>query len=402
MSGAMPLPTGFVAIQDATTAGAIVSLIGLVISVDEPRKTKGTDWALGFAIQDDFSTGSVGSACSINCRMFNKQLNKLPKLTAGDIVILRKFKLNAWNFRIDCVGDSRMACGVLVFPANKIPVPELGLPYQSGKQVLLFNPTPGARDPTIQEQIAVIDMKHASSGSGQDVQQHASAIAFKSTSKRSLALIKELRENIFSDVRAQIVNLYYNAMGVELKVTDYTANSQLFLYADPEQDSDLVVHRTWPGPYGQLTLDVRLYEPHAGWARDNLNNGDYIFMRNLHARTSRAGKLEGAMHQDRMHPSQVDISKLVNPVDIAEINQRRRLYEKQRSPKGLMLRGDATTTTSGRISSQKKQDKREKIRLEKELGLKQLEEKAKDRDAERHGINTNSQCLHVLSVQVPN
>jgi protection-of-telomeres protein 1 len=397
----MPLPNGFTAIQHAhaKAKGDTVTLIGLVVSVGLPRKSRGTDWSLNFTIQDDFSTGSVGSLSSMNGRMFTKEDN-LPKMSVGDIVILSKFKLSSWNGRMDCISDFRMHSGVLVFPAKKIPVPELSLAYQSGAQVLPFLPTLGTKDPTISEQVAVIELKHASSSSNQDVQQHASAAAFKTANKRSLSLIKDLRENVFYDVRVQVINLFYQFNTVELKVTDYTANSDLFLYADPLVDNDLVIHRNWPGPYGQLTMDVRLYDPHAGWARENISTGDYIFLRNLRAKISPANKLEGVMHQDKLNPGRVDISMLVNQAEIAEIDERRQSYEKQRLSKGPVLRDNGPRMTSAKVSAQKKQEKRDRIRLEKETELQDLEEKVKGWDAERNGINVNSgfmlHCIQAL------
>jgi protection-of-telomeres protein 1 len=396
----MLLPNGFTAIENATAAGDMVTLIGLVLSADMPKQTKGSDWAMNFTIQDDFSTGSVGSSSSINCRFFTRKDN-LPKISVGDVVILSKFKLSPWNGRMDCVSDFRMHSNVLVFPARKIPVPELSLAYKSGAQVLPFHPSLGAKDPTIPEQMAVIELKHASSTSNQDVQQHASAVAFKATGKRSISLIKDLRENVFYDVRVQVVNLYYQFNTVELKVTDYTANSDLFLYADPLVDNDLVVHRNWPGPYGQLTLDVRLYEPHAGWARENITAGDYIFLRNLRAKISPANKIEGVMHQDKAHPDKVDISMLADQADIAEIDERRELYERQRSTKGPVLRDNGSNKTSGKMSVQKKQEKRERIRSEKETVLKDLEEKAQGWDADRNGINKNSQSTCFMTHLCP-
>ena len=393
----MPLPNGFTAIQhaQAKAKGDVVTLIGLVLSVGLPKASRGADWSLNFTIQDDFSTGSVSSRSSMNCRMFAKQ-NSLPKMAVGDIVILTKFKLSPWHGRMDCISDSRIYSSVLVFPAKKIPVPELNLAYQSGAQVLPFLPTPGARDPTIPEQMAVIDLKHASSSSYQDVQQHASEVAFKAASKRPLALIKDIRANFFYDVRVQVINFFWQLGTVELKVTDYTANSDLFLYADPLVDDDLVVYRDWKGPYGQLTMDVRLYDPHARWARENITTGDYIFLRNVHAKISPANKLEGVLHQDKAKPDQVDISMLVNETDIAGIKERRELYEKRQLKKGPVLRDNGPSKTSGKVSAQKKQEKRERIRSEKEMEIKDLEEKVKDRDIERNGINVNSEFMYTF------
>ncbi|KAF2627276.1 hypothetical protein BU25DRAFT_440087 [Macroventuria anomochaeta] len=380
---------GFTAVKDAKTEGAIVNLLGVVVSLQAPRKTRGTDWSLNFTIQDDFTAGSVGGSSSMGCCVFKPSKSSLPKIRGvGDIVILRKFKLNAWRERMDCV--SNLGSGILVFPANKIPVPELSQAYLLGTQRLPYHSSPGAREPTTQEQKAVLQLKHSSSGSAQDVQQHASIASLNATSRRKEALIKDLTFDRFYDIKAQVVNIYYsNAGTVELKVTDYTANKDLYEYCDPDIDGDLVFKHDWRGPFGQVTLDVRLYEPHAAWARGNLTDGDFVYLRNVHTKTSPANMLEGAMHQDRQMPNQVDVRKLSHHPAIEEINQRKEAYEQQRTKRGNIHLANAPKKPSAKASAKKKSEKREKQRLQKEAELREIEEKEESWEAERSGINLN-------------
>lgn len=389
------LPPGFTAVKDAKTEGAVVNLLGVVLSVQEPRKSRGPDWTLNFTIQDDFSAGSVGGSSSMGCRVFKPQAS-LPKITgAGDIVILRNFKLNAWQERMDCISDWRS--GILVFPANKIPVPELSQAYLLGTQRLQHHAVPGTREPTTQEQKAVLQLKHSSSGSTKDVQQHASTASISTASRRKEALIKDMSFDRFYDIKVQVLNIYYSNSGtVELKVTDYTANKDLYDYADPERDPDLVFKREWRGPYGQVTLDVRLYEPHAAWARQNLTDGDFVYLRNVHTRESKAHTLEGAMHEDRQIPHQIDVRKLSHHAAIEEINQRREAYEQQRSKRGAVHLANAPKKASAKVAARKKQEKRERQRLQKEAELKELEEKQENWDAERSGINLNGMSLRLI------
>jgi hypothetical protein len=395
MSG---LPQGFTAIKDAKVPGSTVSFIGVVVNLQEPRKSRGTDWALNFTIQDDFTHSAVGGGCSsINCRVFKPQ-NQLPKITAlGDVVILRNFKLNAWQERLDCVSTFHYSCDVLVFPASKIPVPELSQAYLLGSQRLSYDAMSGTKEPTVQEQVAVLRLKHSSAGSAQDVQQHASLASFNAAPRRKEALIKDLAFKTFYDIRAQVVNLYYSHGMVELKVTDYTTNKALYLYADPERDSDLVMKRDWPGPYGQLTLDVRLYEPHASFAREHISNGDFVYLRNVHARVSPRGLLEGALHQDRQMPDQVDVRKLVDDPVIDEINKRREAYERQRSNHGTVHLMNAPQKPSAKSAAKRKAEKREKQRMQKQAELNQLEQNEEAWEAERSGINMNSQYCLIIS-----
>ncbi|KZM20988.1 uncharacterized protein EKO05_0005220 [Ascochyta rabiei] len=384
MSG---LPQGFTAVKDANAAGAVVSLLGVVVSLRDPRKTRGTDWSLNFFIQDDFTVGSVGGCSSMGCRVFKPSEASLPNITgAGDVVILRNFKLNPWRERMDCV--STPSSGVLVFPASKIPVPELSHAYLLGTRRLVHHATPGAREPTMPEQTAVLKLKHSSSGAAQHVQQHASMTSFNAPARRKEALIKDLELGRFSDIKAQVVNIYYSNNGtVELKVTDYTANKNLYLYADPDKDPDLVAKHDWRGPYGQVTMDVRLYEPHAAWARGNLSNGDFVFLRNVHIKASPANMLEGAMHEDRQMPHQVDVRKLMHQPAIDEINERKAVYEQQRSNQGTVHLANAPKKPSAKTAAKKRFEKKERLRLQKEEELKELEEKEKSWDAERNGIN---------------
>lgn len=389
MSG---LPVGFTAVKDCKTEGAIVSLIGVVLSVQEPRKSRGPDWILNFSIQDDFSAGSVGSSSSMGCRVFKPEAS-LPKIAGpGDVVILRNFKLNPWQGRMDCVSDWRS--GILVFPVSKIPVPELSQAYLLGTQRLPYNTTPGTKEPTTQEQKAVVQLAHSASGSAKDVQQHAVITSTSSTSRRKEALIQDLTFDKFYDIKAQVVNIYYSNSGtVELKVTDYTANKDLYLYADPDRDPDLVFKREWRGPFGQVTLDVRLYEPHAAWARQNLSAGDFVYLRNVHTRASPANMLEGAMHEDRQMPHQVDVRRLSHQPAIKEIDARREIYEQQRTNRSTVHLTNAPKKSSAKASARKKQERRERLRLQRETEQKELEEKQETWEAERSGVNMNGRPL---------
>lgn len=386
------IPPGFTAVKDCKTDGAVVSLLGIVTSLQEPRRSRGTDWTLSFTIQDDFTAGSVGGSSSMGCRVFKPSQASLPKITStGDVVILRNFKLNPWQGRMDCI--SNVASGVLVFPASKIPVHELSQAYLLGTQRLMCHATPGAKEASIIEQKAVLNMKHSSSGSAQDVQQHASLVAHKATARHREQLITDLADGRFADIRAVVLNVYYSNHGtVELKVSDYTPNKDLFLYVDPKQEPGLFHKREWPGPYGQVTLEVRLYEPHAAWARANLAQNDFVYLRNVHIRRSLKGFLEGAMHQDRQNLDQVDIRKLQDKTVIEEIRQRQKTYEQQRPEVSLTHLVNAPKKSSAKASAKKKQEKKERLRVQREAEQKELEEKQESWEANRSGVNRNGKA----------
>ena len=393
----MLLPPGnFTAIKDATVAGTVVSFVGAIVSIKEPRQSRGTDWVLDFTIQDDFTTGVIGASSTINCRFF-KRLDQFPKfMQPGDIAIVRNFKLDRWRNRMDCVNERKMYnSGVLVYPAPSIPIPELSRAYQpGGNSRLPCHLSSDVQDTTYPETMAIINMKHAASGSSDQVRQHAATVSYAAQSTDRACLIKDLGLHTFYDVTAEVVNIYYTNHGtVELKVTDYTPNKSLFYYADPEQDSYAVTQHGWKGPYGYLVLSVILHESNAAWARLNVSIGDVVLLKNMHAKLSPSNKLEGAIHQDRRDRERVDIRKAINQSYISDITKRKHAYEKGRGNKSaLQALQNEPKKSSAKTSAAKKEKKKQKQREEKETEQKQLEEKAKGWEAERSGINTNSKC----------
>ncbi|KAH7067584.1 hypothetical protein BKA63DRAFT_424734 [Paraphoma chrysanthemicola] len=384
-------PNGFTAIAEATAVGSRVSLLGVIISIKEPRKSKGTDWVLEFSIQDDFTNGSIGGA-SMNCRLFRPAPDKFPKINGvGDIALLRGFGLDSWMGRIDAVWKPQS--GVLVFPASGIPVPELSQAYQLGNQHLPFSAVFGTKDPTPQEQMAVILLKHAASGSVQQMTQYAASASssFRAPARDRQSLIRDAVFDRFYDINAQVVNVYYLNLGtVDLKVTDYTSNKDLFLYVDPEDPDWAWQDQTWKGPYGQLTMSVTLYGNNAAWARENVTVGDFVHLRNVHTKMSPANKLEGVLHEDRQRVNAIDIRKLHNATDIKAINDRKQEYEKHRLKKTAFEEmQNVPKKSSAKTSAKKKAEKKARQRAEKEQEQKELAEKAEQWEAERNGVNAN-------------
>jgi hypothetical protein len=385
-------PNNFTAVKDATAVGTKVNILGVIISIKEPRKSKGTDWVLEFSIQDDFTHGSVGSGASINCRLFRPAPDKFPKISGvGDVALLRQFGLDGWMGRIDAVWKPQS--GVLVFPASGIPVPELSQAYQVGGQSLPYSAVFGTKDPTPQEQMAVIQLKHAASSVMQQVKQYAASSSVHAPPRDRLSLIRDLDFNRFYDIRAQVVNIYYTNFGtVDLKVTDYTSNKDLFLYVDPDDEDWAWQDQNWKGPYGQLTMNVLLYGNNAVWARENVAVGDFVILRNVHTKMSQANKLEGILHEDKQRPDAIDIRKLYSVTDIRAINDRKQEYEKKPSKKSAFEElQNEPKKPSAKASAKKKADKKARQRAEKEQEQNELAEKAEKWEADRSGVNLNSE-----------
>jgi protection-of-telomeres protein 1 len=388
----MLLPSGLTAIKNCTVDGHPYSIIGVIVTYSEPVKSGGSDWVLNFTLQDDFVSGTVGGDTSISCRLFKATPDKFPKITGvGDVVILRTCKRQTWRHRMDLIGD-RHAAGMIVFPSNRIPIPELSQAFQTWSQKLPCDMTANTKPPSPAEQMAVIHMKHASSASEPQVQQHAATMTAKATTSKKRSLIKDLEFNRFYEIRAQVVNTYYHQMAlqVDLKVTDYTENKDLFYYADPEKEGDFP-NKNWKGPFGYRTMNVTLFDANATWARANVAEGDFVYIRNVLIRESPENKLEGRLHGDRKDENQVDIRQLKNSSDIEEINERREAYEKERGNKtAFQAIQNAPQKPPAKASNEKKQAKKERQRAEKEAKLQELERKEQENEVKRSGVNSNS------------
>ncbi|KAI4629333.1 uncharacterized protein J4E87_003597 [Alternaria ethzedia] len=385
----LQLPNGFTAIKDATEAKSTVSLIGVLVSLDLPKTTRRQDMALNFTIQDDFTSGEVGGESSITCRLFRPTEDKFPK-TVGDVVILRRWQLQEYQFRMDAIGSR--TCHIVVFPSHRIPVPGLSEAFQAGSQKLPHERT-GGPPPTIPEQMAVIHLKHASKGAAPQVKQHAAISASKAKTARKKSLIKDLQLDTFYDVCAQVVDFYYTQLGdrVDLKVTDYTPNEQMLYYPDPDSEKDFPVReRRWSSPFGHMVLNITVYGANAAWIQENLGQGDFVFVRNMRAKLATNGKLEGALHEDKMNDSKVDIMLLKSEGEIEAINKRREEYEKERETKtAFQALQNEPKQPSAKSAKEKREAKKLKARADKDAELEELQRTEREWEKGRGGINTN-------------
>lgn len=255
----------------------------------------------------------------------------------------------------------------------------------------------GSREATRDEQLAVIDLKHAASSILPQAKQLAATAPVRPAAYDRTALIKDMNADVFYNLRAEVVNTYYTRSGtVELKLTDYTPNNGLYLYVDPEDDLyDYQKGQAWQGPYGKLTITVVLYDNNAEYARESVAAGDLVYLTNLRIKWSPDGFLEGALYADRQRPNKVDIRKLHRAEDIRELKERKAEYEREYTKKSakksaLEKLQNEPKKPSAKASAKKKAEKRARQRAQKEQELKEIEEQAEEWDAARHGVNLNS------------
>lgn len=132
----------------------------------------------------------------------------------------------------------------------------------------------------------------------------------------------------FVDLTVHVVKTWYQDDRVHLYVTDYTVNKSLFEYRDKSDDEDdgegegesifgdrfgfttrdAHEKRAWQGPMGRMTLQITLWEPHSTFARENVSEGAYVALSNVHVKADKMnGIIEGAIHTDKWYPKKVGI-----------------------------------------------------------------------------------------------
>jgi hypothetical protein len=135
------------------------------------------------------------------------------------------------------------------------------------------------------------------------------------------AHLKDVQCDKFHDLAGEVLKIWDNGHVIDMYISDYTFNPLLFDYKENGGDNDgrdgdpynytgtLKPKRQWQGPFGKHTICVALFEPHASFVRREITEGDFVKARNARCHV-KGGNLQASLHEDRMHPDQVDVSKL--------------------------------------------------------------------------------------------
>ncbi|KAF2797550.1 hypothetical protein K505DRAFT_235277 [Melanomma pulvis-pyrius CBS 109.77] len=389
----MALP-GYLSIKEAVHDGQSGNFIGVLTHFEAPYKSKGDDWVLEFTIQDEFSAGSATNDSTAFCRIFRRTQDKLPKLGAiGDIVLIRNVMVRTWGSKKHFISNARLHTAFLLFQSKHVPVPELSTGYsEGGLSRLLFTSNIATQDPSSDEQMAIIYLKAAAVPHLAEFQQQSVKRTVEPAPRynNKKALLQDITLHKYHDIVGEVVKFFSpNPSTIDLYVTDYTTNQDLFLYEDPEEadieDAEFASARKWPGPFGQMTIAIRLWEPHSSYASSYIREGDIVSLQDVHAKLSQANKLEGALHQDQRYPEKIKICKVKYTKQIEDHKARKAAYESayaQRRARRTLAQ-NVPKKPSAKISAKRK----EMQRLQKELEQKELEKKAEEEATARAGIN---------------
>jgi protection-of-telomeres protein 1 len=346
---ALSPPVGFV---DLTTAYSqkdkALNVMGVVVDHLPAAKSGGTDFIITFTIHDPSWTDGLGLKFSF----FHKLRDRLPAIeTNGDVVLLRNIKIK--NYRGGWIGISNSATTWAVFPENLLP----GSTDQLSPGGVDVKKSPSAASPTLLETEYAVHLCSFRRGTFAppppptslqvaSITKGAGPVPTKRREKFSLIQDLSLPEQgrlVFADLLGEVRKSFENDFCVELSITDYTANKALYNYAygcdedgtEGDQFGYLAgKQKTWPGPWGKMTMNVRMWDAHANFARNHVKLGDFIFLRNVHISTGKDGKhyMEGKLRGDPNDLDRVGV-QVYRPKDaerdvrMKELLRRKRDYE---------------------------------------------------------------------------
>ncbi|KAL9607001.1 MAG: hypothetical protein Q9167_008043, partial [Letrouitia subvulpina] len=380
---------------------SLVNLMGLVTDVMPVARTRGTDWMLSFRLADS-SIYDEG----VKIRFFRQRENQLPPISGtGDIVILQNVRISFFSGMT--IGLSNMNTNWTVLHAMSIPesLPSHPLQLEHIKET-------GTRSPTQQEMAYAIELynskdkaSYTSLYSNSQPQIHNQSTPMQADSscpptlpaahtvaapvnfarRDKFTLIKDAKIDTFYDLVGEVVKIYPNNGIVELYITDYTSNSLLYNYVWGQAEEEISregdpygyipptsSNRSWPGPFGKMTLTVTLWPPHSQFAQEKIKENQFVFLRNTRIRYSRDSKMEGSMHTDKRDIDRIDVTIIKDHSDdrVKSILRRKREYIKKFKEQSVKFvdqaRGEKRKQEGTPLSkSEKKKQKRQRQRENK-------------------------------------
>ncbi|KAG5291250.1 telomere-binding alpha subunit central domain-containing protein [Histoplasma capsulatum G186AR] len=312
------LPRGFDDIQTVKSKpGRVANVIAVVVDALPPKLSGGDSYTSTFTLKDHDFSGETWNGLKI--RYFQRCESDLPAPQQGDVVLLRQIKLRPYQGAVIGLCTQLDFSPWIIFRQGSNP--------KVSPQVIMC---PGTRELMTTEKsyaLSLIGAASTTATNNQPVQVRQTVapappnpVITKPSIQRGrpkFSLIRDLSCGTFVDLVVQVVKTYAeDYQRFLLYVTDYTQNKQLFNYTAEEggpRDGDVYGYtsrsrRTWPGPYGQMTLQVTLWEPHSYYARQNVKENDFVLLQNVNIKMGRvSGAMEGSLHTDRRFPEKVQV-----------------------------------------------------------------------------------------------
>lgn len=206
---------------------------------------------------------------------------------------------------------------------------------------------------------------------------------------KQFSFIKDIVPRTYVILVCEVLSISVNdSEKVIIDVTDYTPNDGL---SDDRADDgdghegDSFNYLTRPKrkrnePLGRMTLRITLWDPHAAFARVNIQPNHFVYLNNVHIKRGRIyDNLEASMHTDRHYPDKICITK-VSPSDDerarALLDRRKEYWARHYSKENVQEENTEKPASSKKAKQNKGQKRQEK---KKEEGQKPLEISRKTR-----------------------
>ncbi|KAJ5690591.1 hypothetical protein N7462_004983 [Penicillium macrosclerotiorum] len=331
--------TELVDVSTACARRQHISTIGVVVDTLPPIRTRGSSMCVTFTIKDchfDKETWYGG----LKIKYFNDNISALPAVQINDVILLRNIRVSMFKNKLTGVASQHDRVPWAIFRSESdpssgpsittgpIPFPLKQLEKRAA--LMLLDGATGCAQPAV--------LSPAPRESPQVVQ------AFVAPKPKPgylpLSLIEDLQPGQLTQLLGQVVKINtYNSDRCIIYLTDYTTNPALIDIKKDDEDigseGDTYDYlsrkkKDWPGPWGQMSIQVTLWEPHANFARERLKGDELVLITYSHVKPGRGNGIEAAVHEDKRYPEKVHIRIISNDYNDRSraLTERRKEYWK--------------------------------------------------------------------------
>ncbi|KAL5929422.1 hypothetical protein PoMZ_02057 [Pyricularia oryzae] len=433
-TGPPPPPSGCVNIDDILGGeipkGKLIHICCVVKDYQAPIHTRGKDYKMNVTV---FDHSTVEDQRSIELAIFRPLMDQFPKFNAGDVLLAFSVKVQEFQGCISLITHNNSSLNV--YSGILIPKPSGS---QSASVALKSNAKLRGRLPSDKDHAYVSYMYHHLDKSCIPDQEAFQAEANQSMNIRDkFSTLENITEGNFYDIIVQLVKDPYDMFGtLTCYVTDYTTNSRFFNqttdgkgrgraerdddpygYTAKFQINNIESASAWPGPYGQMSMQLTCWDPHASYIKDNkLGAGTWVRFQNVHIKPGKNGiNLEGFLRQDQKYPERIKVEILEdNDSRLKDVLRRKQEYEKSNKRKNphhhnprvaqqAQVRQGPDPTRGkeqrlGETSAENSNQRRKRLRAEKQMAA-ELAQKRKDE--ETLGLNSLVRCENLSQEASP-
>lgn len=308
-------------------------------------------------------------ASSVSIRAFKPIMDQLPQIRSnGDIILIKSVKLQRYQDKIFGITSFTTTWIISYLPAISNTVPStVTFPASMRPQPMELSQLKGLRNwwssvggasstgnahmgnyqnipvgsgsmPQTNYQMPPLNNHQVMAPQGNTYQNQAPGIKKGSL---KFSLIRDMQVNNFYDLIGLVVKTFSATQNFTLYITDYSRNPMVHSYEWPGnnagEDEEGNFSRAkrgdgkWPGPWGQYTLQITLWDEHAVAARQILQEavGVYVGLKNVRAKKNGDGRLEGVLHGEKtMRPGLYLIDDMRDQ-RVKDIIQRKKEYTRR-------------------------------------------------------------------------